>query len=95
MEIDKLDETVIAIGKNRGTVKLSIVESIPVVTVVEGDDIDTWHVCVNHPYRGMQFGKQANELDAIKQLRKVKQHYEKLARQVQREIDWITGEPNE
>lgn len=93
MEDDKPTEVLTAIGKNRGTVKLSIVESIPVVTVVEGDNIDSWHICVDNPYKKIQFGKECNEWDTIKQLRKVKQHYEKLARQVQSEIDWITGEP--
>lgn len=90
-----VDEIVLAIGKRQSTIKLSIIESVPVITVLEGDDRDTWHVCVNRPYRKMQFSKQLGEIEAINQLRKVKQHYEKLAKQIQREINWITGEPNE
>ena len=89
------DDIAISISKRQGTTKINLIESIPVVTVVEGDDVDTWHVCVNHPYRGTQFGKQSSEWDAIEQLRKVKQHHERLARQIQREIDWITGETKE
>ena len=89
------DEIAISISKRQGTTKINLIESIPVVTVVEGDDVDTWHVCVNHQYRSTQFGKQSNEFETVKQLRKVMRHYEKLARQVQREIEWITGESEE
>lgn len=92
MENEKYNEIVAVIGKRNGSVKLNIVESIPVITVVEGDDMDTWHVCVNHPYRGTQFSEQLNEWETLKKLRKLRQHYDRLARQVQREIDWITGD---
>ena len=89
------DDIVLSIGKRQNKIKLSIIESVPVITASEGDDRDTWHVCVNRPYRKIQFSKQLDETEAINQLRRVKQHYEKLARQIQREIDWITGEPKE
>lgn len=90
MEIDELLES---IGKRQGTTKLTVIESIPVITAVEGDYPDMWHLCVHVPYRGLQYGKQSNEWEVLKQLRKAKQQYERLARQVQREIDIITGEP--
>ena len=93
MDEERHKEMVAAIGKNRGTVKLSLTNSIPVVSAVEGDTTNTWHLCVSRPYRSLKYGKQLPEWDAVRELRKVMKHHERAARAIQREINWITGEP--
>ena len=87
-----LDAAVEAIGKGQGTVKLDLVEAIAVIGTVEGDNPDTYHITVTRPYRGIQFGKEVNEFEALKQLRKAKTRYKQLHNEVAREIAWILGE---
>lgn len=89
------DELAISIGKRNGTIKLGIIDSIPEVSIVEGDSPNSWVICVNHPFRKLQYGKELPEWDTVKQLRKVKQHYDRLSRQLEYEINWIKGESND
>ena len=90
-----LDAIVEAIGKTRGTVKLDLVEAIAGIGTVDGDNPNTYHITVTRPFRGVQFGKEVNEFEALKQLRKAKTRYKQLHNEVEREIAWILGKETE
>lgn len=86
-----MEDIVEAIGKSQGTVKLSLSEAIPEVSVTEGDNKNTWHIVFNQPYRSLSYGRELTEWEAVKLLRQAKNKYKQLMNQVQREIDWING----
>ena len=92
MAYNESDDVLKHILKRFGKTKLDLLESIPEITVVEGDNVDTWHIVVTRKYRGMQYGKELSEFEILKQLDKIKAHYRRLMNQVQREIDWINGD---
>lgn len=87
-----LDAAVEAIGKRHNTVKLDLVEAIAGIGAVEGDSPDTYHITVTRPYRGIQYGKEVNEFEAVKLLRKARTRYKQLHNEVEREIARILGE---
>lgn len=87
-----LDAAVKAIGKSQGTVRLDLVEAVAAIGTVGGDNLDTYHITVTRPYRGTQYGKEVNEFEAVKQLRKAKTRYKQLHNEVEREIARILGE---
>ena len=87
-----LDAAVKAIGKSQGTIKLDLVEAIAGIGTVDGDNPNTYHITVTRPFRGVQFGKEVNEFEALKQLKKAKTRYKQLHNEVAREIAWILGE---
>lgn len=91
-DISGLEAAIMAIGKRQGLVELEWLEYIPDVSVVEGDEPDTWHLCMKIPYRELKYSEPLSEWEAMKRLRQFRSRYNSLVGKTEREMTWIKGE---